>query len=95
MKSLAFIGCSHIHTPGFVRTVVSRKEEFRVAAAWDPNPVRAQKVADATGCAVAQELDSILADPDIPAVVICSETNRHLELIQAAVAAGKDISAEN
>src|SRR6185436_3298379 len=40
------------------------------------------------------DVDSVIGDPEITSVVICSETARHLELVQKAAAAGKHIFAE-
>jgi predicted dehydrogenase len=46
------------------------------------------------GASAPENLDTILNDPEVVAVIICSETNRHRELILAAAAAGKHIYAE-
>jgi len=40
------------------------------------------------------DVRKIWADPDVKAVVICSETNRHHDLVLAAAAAGKHVFAE-
>src|SRR5262249_4944984 len=38
--------------------------------------------------------DEILTDGEIGSVVVCSETNRHLELVERAAAAGKHLFVE-
>jgi predicted dehydrogenase len=43
---------------------------------------------------VVEDVNGIWADPEVQAVVICSETNRHRELILAAAKARKHIFAE-
>lgn len=91
---LAFVGCAHIHTPGFIKLLTSGQANVRVKYAWDHDAVRAEKRAAELGAAVATDLQQIWSDPEIVAVVICSETNRHRDLVLAAAAAGKHIYAE-
>jgi len=43
---------------------------------------------------VAASSDEILADPQIEAVLICSSTNTHADLIEQAAKAGKHIFCE-
>jgi predicted dehydrogenase len=92
--TLAFVGCAHIHTSGFIKLLLGDQPNVRVKLVWDHNARRAEKRAADLGAAVAANLEQIWSDPDVAAVVICSETNRHRELILAAAAAGKHIYAE-
>jgi len=92
--TLAFVGCAHIHTPGFIKLLKSNQPNVRVKFVWDHDAVRAEKRAAELGAAVATDLQQIWSDPEVVAVVICSETNRHRELVLAAAAAGKHIYAE-
>lgn len=91
--TLAFVGCAHIHTPSFVNLLKSRKD-VRVKAVWDHDSARAEKRAKELDTQTVSNLKEIWNDPEIKAVVICSETNRHLELILAAAKAKKHIFAE-
>jgi predicted dehydrogenase len=91
---LAFVGCAHIHTPGFIKLLNADKPGVRVKWVWDHVPARAEKRAEELGAAVAADQQQIWADPEVAAVVICSETNRHRDLVLAAAAAGKHIYAE-
>lgn len=91
--TLALVGCAHIHTPGFVDLLKGRPD-VRVKTVWDPQRVRSDKRAKALGAAVTDHVQEIWQDREIQAVVICSETNRHLELVTAAAKAGKHIFAE-
>ena len=90
--TLAFVGCAHIHTPGFINLLKSRPD-VKVKYVWDHDEARAQRRATELSAKVASLAD-IWADPEIPAVVICSETNRHKELVLAAVQAKKHLFAE-
>ena len=91
--NIALVGCAHIHTPGFARTMKQRAD-ITVAAVWDHQPDRAAHYAsESLGCQVA-EIEAIFANPAIDAVVICAETNRHEALVRHAVAARKPLFVE-
>lgn len=91
--TLAFVGCAHIHTPGFV-TLLNRREDVRVKYVWDHDVARARKRAPHLEAEVVNDLERIWRDPEIQAVVVCSETNRHLDLVKAAARAGKHMFVE-
>ncbi|MBR6323994.1 MAG: Gfo/Idh/MocA family oxidoreductase [Victivallales bacterium] len=93
MKTLALVGCGHIHTPNFVQRMAAR-QDIKVAKVWDHNADRAKVTADKLGAAVAEFPKDIWNDAAIDAVVICSETNRHEELVLQAVAAKKHLYVE-
>jgi len=90
---LAFVGVAHIHTPGFIDLVKTRTD-VRVKSVWDHDPARAEMRAKQLGATVSKEAAAIWSDPEINAVIICSETNRHLELVLAGAAAGKHMFIE-
>jgi predicted dehydrogenase len=90
--NLALVGCAHIHTPGFVKTLQQR-DDVTVTAVWDHQPDRAAAYAAQFGCPT-RALDAILADPAIQAVVVCTETDRHETVVLPAAAAGKALFVE-
>jgi len=92
--TLAFVGCAHIHTPGFIKLLKGDGPAVRVKWVWDHDPARARRRADDLGAAVCTDMRQVWSDPEVAGVVICSETNRHRELVLAAAAAGKHIYAE-
>lgn len=92
--TLAFVGCAHIHTPGFIKLILADAPNVRVKLVWDHEAIRAEKRAGELGAAVAASLQQVWSDPEVAGVVICSETNRHRELVLGAAAAGKHIYAE-
>jgi len=61
---------------------------------WDHNAGRAEKPAAQLGAQAVTEADRIWSDPEIGAVVILSETDRHHELVLAAAKAGKHMLVE-
>jgi predicted dehydrogenase len=89
---LAIVGCAHIHTPNFVKRLQAR-QDVRVVAVWDHDTTRARRTAEALG-AQTYGLDAIWRDATIRAAIICSETDRHPELVAAAAGAGKDLFVE-
>lgn len=91
--TFAFVGCAHIHTPGFVNLLKGRPD-VTVKYVWDHQVARAEKRASELGAEVVQKLDVIWGDPQVEAVVICSETNRHPALVRAAARAGKHLFVE-
>ena len=90
---LALVGCAHIHAPSYAALLKAR-EDVKVKAVWDHDAARAKKRADDLGAAVAEDVARIWTDPEIKAVVICSETNRHEELVIGAARAKKHIFVE-
>ena len=91
--TLAFVGCAHIHTPGFVN-LLKKRQDVKVKSVWDHDAARAEKRAKELGAGVVKDASQIWSDPEIAAVVICSETNRHHDLVLAAAKAGKHMFAE-
>jgi predicted dehydrogenase len=93
MINLAIVGCAHIHTPGFVKRIKARTD-VQVLAVWDHDAARAAKNASEFGLTPVADVAQIWADKRIQAVVICSETNRHLDLVLAAARARKPMFVE-
>lgn len=91
--TLAFVGCAHIHTPGFI-DLLKRRPDVKVKSVWDHDQARAEKQAKNLGSQIVADVKDIWTDDAIQAVVICSETNRHRDLVLAAAAAKKHMFAE-
>jgi predicted dehydrogenase len=90
---VALVGCAHIHTPGFIEILKQRKD-VKVKCVWDHDPARAKKRAEELGVPAVSDVAVIWADPQIKAVVICSETDRHEELVNSAAKAHKNVYVE-
>jgi myo-inositol 2-dehydrogenase / D-chiro-inositol 1-dehydrogenase len=65
----------------------------RLVAVSDAMPAAAQAVADQYGCEI-RSIDAISAAKDIDAVVICTPTDTHADLIERFARAGKAIFCE-
>ncbi len=94
MKTIAFLGVAHIHAPGFINRVNERSGELMVKAVWDSQPERANIAAEQLGCVAVADYREIVNDAEIDAIIVCSETSIHLELVAATAAAGKDVFVE-
>ena len=90
---IALVGGAHIHTPQYISALKNRKSVI-VKGVWDHDAPRAEKCARALGCKTVADVKEIWADPTITAVVICSETNRHHDLVMAAAHAKKHMFVE-
>ena len=93
MPQVALVGCAHIHTPGFVKRINNRSDT-KVKYTWDHDAERAKKNAEAVKAEAVMDLNKIMSDPAIDAVIICSETNRHQALVEQAAAAKKHMFVE-
>jgi len=65
--------------------------DVELVSAWDDKPERGQAAAQAYGLEFCADLDQVIEDRRIQAVIVTMETNRHAEFIERAAAAGKHI----
>ncbi len=72
---------------------VARHPHARLAALHDPFQANADRLATELGCEQMTP-QQIFASDDIHAVLICSATDTHADLIEQAVAAGKHVFCE-
>lgn len=91
--AVALVGGAHIHTPQYV-DAMKRTKGIKPKYAWDRDTARGQKRAGELGCKAVTDLKEIWNDPEIAAVVICSETNQHHDLVLAAAHAKKHMFVE-
>ena len=94
MKTVAFLGVAHIHTPSFVKSILEHPAQFSISAVWDSDPARAAAAAGHCNCPAISDYRDILRDTAVDAVIVCSETALHRELVEAACAAGKHLFVE-
>ncbi|MEM7114996.1 MAG: Gfo/Idh/MocA family oxidoreductase [Chloroflexota bacterium] len=93
MKQIALIGCGHIHTPGFVEKM-NERPLINVKYVWDHDAERAQQNAALLGAEVISDPSTAWGEAALDAAVICSETDRHEDLVLAGAAAKKDLFVE-
>jgi predicted dehydrogenase len=93
MIQTALVGCAHIHTPGFLKKLKERSD-IAVKLVWDHDAGRAEVNAGELKAQTTGSLEKVWQDPQIQAVVICSETDRHEPLVLAAAEAKKHMFVE-
>lgn len=92
MNTVALLSAAHIHTPNFIKRMNDRSD-VSVKYVWDDNPERGQAAANKLGAKLTG-LEEIYADAEVKAVIICSETCKHEELVLPAIAAKKHLFIE-
>ena len=83
---------------GFIGTVHARSladhPGVELAAVVDPDLGRAQRLAAPTGAQATSDVASVLARPDVDAVLIASSTDTHASLLHACATADKAVLCE-
>ncbi|OGQ14146.1 MAG: inositol 2-dehydrogenase [Deltaproteobacteria bacterium RBG_16_71_12] len=92
MKKILLLGAGRIGQV-HARNVVARNDA-RLYAVVDVHRPAAAALAEATGARVFDSADAALADPDVDAVMICTSTDTHVEMILKAAKANKPIFCE-
>jgi predicted dehydrogenase len=93
MLSIAIISSWHVHTKDYTRQI-RENDKARIVAMWDEDPVRGEAWAKEHEVEFIADYDVLLARPDIDAIVCCSPTTMHPELLKKAAKAGKHIYTE-
>jgi predicted dehydrogenase len=88
------IGCGMIAE--FHTRAINEIEGARVVAAYTRNPANGAKIAGLAqgGCEVFDDLDAMLARPDLDVVCVCTPSGAHLEPAVKAAKAGKHVVVE-
>ncbi len=91
VTKLALLGAGRI---GKVHAkAIATDSRAKLVAVVDAMENAAKAIAEETGCAVST-IDDVLANKDIDAVIICTPTNTHSDLIERFSRAGKAIFCE-
>ena len=72
---------------------IAEDKRAKLVAVVDAMPQAAQAIADTAGCAVST-IDAVVEDPQVDAVIICTPTNTHADLLERFARAGKPIFCE-
>jgi predicted dehydrogenase len=90
---IGILSFAHGHSNVYCQ-MMSNKTNFpdvKLVSAWDDNPARGQASAQRYGMSLRATPAEVIDDPQVDAVIVTSETNRHVDLIEQAAAAGKHI----
>ena len=66
-------------------------EDVKLVACWDDNVERGENAATQYGMTFSPHLEDVVNHPEIDAVIVTCETNRHAEMVEAAASEGKHI----
>jgi 1,5-anhydro-D-fructose reductase (1,5-anhydro-D-mannitol-forming) len=93
MIRLAMLSFWHLHGKDYA-LAAREHPDTEIAAVWDEDPVRGREEALRWGAQFYENLDELLAEPEIDAVVVDTPTSAHRDVIIAAARAGKHIFTE-
>ncbi len=93
MIGMAIVGVANGFPP-HARSFVDLKDRVRVVWAVARTTARLQPVADEFGFPTTTDLSAALADPAVDAVLVLTPANTHLDIVEAALAAGKHVLCE-
>jgi UDP-N-acetyl-2-amino-2-deoxyglucuronate dehydrogenase len=88
-RRIAVVGLGMAHKP-HLRSLRELSDRAEIAACFAPSPARRREFVQANpDLPVAADLDALLADPSIDALILLTPPTTHLELIRRCAAAGK------
>lgn len=93
MIKVAMLSKWHVHAQGYAETVLETGLA-EITAVWDADAARGAAWAEELGCRYYQDLDLLLADPNVEAVVCDAPTTQHYEVLKKAVLAKKHVFTE-
>lgn len=93
MVNIALLGTWHVHFNGYARKA-KEHSNVNITALWDTDEAAGKAAAEKYGCDFEPDIDTILKRTDVDAVIICSSTDMHKDIIIKAAKAGKHIFTE-
>jgi 1,5-anhydro-D-fructose reductase (1,5-anhydro-D-mannitol-forming) len=93
MIRVAILSYWHVHANEYANDALNHPDT-EIAAVWDEDPTRGREAANQMGVPFIEDLDELLHNPDIDAVIVTTPTNLHHEVMVKAAMAGKHIFTE-
>ncbi|MDN4522874.1 Gfo/Idh/MocA family protein [Fictibacillus fluitans] len=93
MIQAAMLSRWHVHADDYAREA-KNNPYLSIRMVWDEEEERGEKWAQELGVAFEKDLEAILKNPEIDAVIVNTPTNRHREVILAAIAHKKHVFTE-
>jgi 1,5-anhydro-D-fructose reductase (1,5-anhydro-D-mannitol-forming) len=90
---VAILSFWHVHAKDYAREA-NEHPDTQIVALWDELPERGHKEAENRGVRFYEDLNELLAQPDIDAVIVVTPTHVHRDVMLAAAKAGKHIFTE-
>ncbi|MED1203988.1 Gfo/Idh/MocA family protein [Heyndrickxia acidicola] len=93
MLKVALLSRWHVHADDYAREAKENPNIF-ISAIWDEDAERGRKWADELEVLFIEDIDTLLADSSIDAVIVAAPTAMHHQIIVKAAKAGKHIFSE-
>ena len=90
---MAMLGYWHVHARDYEQEALAQPD-CSIVAIWDDDAARGRAEAGRVGAPFVADLEGVLGDPAIDAVIVTAATAAHRELLLRAVAAGKHVFVE-
>ena len=87
---IGIISFAHGHVSAYCHRMLTF-DDVKLVACWDDNQERGKNAATQFGMTYSPHVEDVINHPEIQAVIVTTETNRHAEMVVAAASAGKDI----
>ena len=87
---IGIISFAHGHANAYCNQMQTF-DDVELVACWDDNVERGKAAATQYGMNYSPHLEDVINHPEIHAVIVTCETNRHAEMVAAAASEGKDI----
>ena len=93
MINIGLCGTWHVHFNGYAKEAQAF-DNCKLTALWDPDEKAGREAAAKLGCEFEGEYDRFITRGDVDAIIVCSSTDMHKELIIKAAQAGKHVFTE-
>lgn len=93
MINVAFVGTWHVHFKDYAGQIKG-DSRCRVTALWDPDETAGRAAAEKYGCEFVSDYGELLKRSDVDAVMVCTSTDLHKDIIIKAARAKKHIFTE-
>ncbi|WP_404448376.1 Gfo/Idh/MocA family oxidoreductase [Sutcliffiella horikoshii] len=93
MIRTALLSKWHVHAQEYAEEAI-HNEHIMLTHVWDEQKERGQAWAHELGLLFEEELDNIIRNPEIDAVIVASPTSMHTEIITKAAKHGKHVFTE-
>jgi len=93
MLRIAMLSFAHVHANGYAQHVANHPEA-KIECIWEDDPGRAKTASERFHVPAYSDLEQVVSNPNVDAVVINSYTSQHPELMKAAIQYKKHIFTE-
>lgn len=87
---IGIVSFAHGHVSSYCHQMINF-DDVKLVSCWDDNEIRGKQAADRFEMKYSPHLEDTINNPEVDAVIIACETNRHAEMTVAAAEAGKNI----